>query len=122
MENGAIIGLLSGIGILLFLVGYLLGERRREPKMLPGNTEFLDLPPKQAEIPTEYRIPKAPPSEYRPGHKPGGIRILSPREAIFKEMQKRDGLTDQPEPVPPAVAHEFLKEAAGNNTQNHKEN
>jgi hypothetical protein len=122
MENWTITALAAAVGILLFAVGYLLGERRGRA------AEKIEFKPKPEKIydtlagePTpNYPIPNAPRGQPPPQPRTTpGVRIVSPREAIFHEMQKRDGLVDRPpERMPPAVAAEFLTEAA---TQKDKE-
>ena len=122
MESAIIPALSLTVGILLFLVGYLLGERRR-----PETAAKPEPVNKPAESPTvsPYKIPKAPPTippessvGNGRGRGGGGIRVVSPREAIFQDRQKRDGLLEAGvERIPPAVAQEFLNEAANN----HKE-
>jgi len=114
MENGTLIVLETLISLLLFTVGYLLGERKGIGSVKPNDAAPDRQPPIEPAV--KYPIPRAPRTT-RPNSQPdrsSGVRVVSPREAIFNEMRRRDGIVDEPPPemIPPAVANEFLNEAA----------
>jgi len=98
------------IGVLLFAIGYLLGERKtikpaaavQPPQVQPASQ------------PVVNQVPKAPrnqPTNNEPTRH--GMRVVSPREAIMGEMAKRDGLVRKApvEKIPVEVANEFMQEA-----------
>jgi hypothetical protein len=108
----AIIAILSiALDVLLFAVGYLMGERNARVDA-PKSKPIIEIPA----APPIIQVPKAPPAQNnQSGMKP--LRIVSPREAIYAEQQKRDGLVPTPTPkppaesIPPALKTEFLKDA-----------
>jgi hypothetical protein len=99
------------IGVLLFAIGYLLGERKT---IKPAAT--VQQPQVQAASqPVINQVPKAPRSQTSTNNDPihHGMRVVSPREAIMGEMMKRDGVVRTPpvEKIPVEVANEFMQEA-----------
>ena len=109
------------ISILLFAVGFLLGERRA---VAERKTRVHDAEPVAKEEPAAnpLPIPKAPRRTPGPpsttGSRHTGIRVVGPQEAILRERQRRDGLVEN---VPPAVANEFLTEADQINTNSRRQ-
>jgi hypothetical protein len=96
--------------VLLFVVGYLLGER--SARTVPQT--IIERKP-EIQTPVTKQVPKAPANtSVNKNNSPvGGLRVVSPREAIAAERQKRDGIvrTAPPERIPVEVANEFMQEA-----------
>ena len=102
LEMGVIAFLATFAGVLLFVVGYFMGERNAK--------RVEQTPPISAKAVSEpQRVPPAPPENT--GY--GRLKVRSPREVIFEEQQKRDGIVPTPKipQIPPAVRKDFLKEA-----------
>jgi threonine dehydrogenase-like Zn-dependent dehydrogenase len=92
LEIGVIAFLAIAVAALLFVNGFFMGERnarRRE---------------KAPEVLNEPQVAHQQVPKDIEGRR---LQVRSPREVIFEEQQKRDGI------VPPAVAKQFKKDAEG---------
>lgn len=89
--------------------GYLLGARSvmRPVEVKPDEIK-LEQPAVTNQVPRPPRINTETGKEQR---YQTGMKFVSPREAINREMQKREGLITETPQVPAAIKSDFLKEA-----------
>jgi hypothetical protein len=115
------------IGILLFAVGFLMGERRARIQETARVHETEPVPAQEPAANPSYPIPQAPSRRTTPGLRSttgsrhaGGVRIVGPQEAIARALREKDGLVE--ELVPQQVANDFLAEADQINSNTRRQN
>lgn len=99
--------------VLLFVIGYLLGERNAAKSLALATLKTSDIKSEAATV--SLGVPRAPrnsPQLDQNQQRPGlARRVVSPSEVIARARQEKDGLINATPKVPPAVQDDFLRDA-----------